>query len=293
MLASCTKLLTTICVLQLIEKGELSLDQDIESYVPALAEQQIIVGLSATGEPKLVRRTAPLTLRSLLTHSSGLTYDFISPEIQEWKKANGVPIFSGATLEERFAHPLSFEPGQGWAYGPSIDWAGRIVEVVSGLSLEAYVTTHICEPLGVSFTFDANAVAATRMAMSIRDADTGKVVPSLGPDLNAGVTDCLGGQGVYGTPGAFMAVLRSLLLDDGILLRPETAGRMFTPQLTTPSKHKLLQVVKDPSLMIGDFPVTEEYDWGLGGILIDGEAHPNRRKGTLIWSGVANVFWVS
>lgn len=83
-----------------------------------------------------------------------------------------------------------------------------------------------------------------------------------------------------------------LMVDAGKVLKKETAKMMFEPQLTKKSKMQLLEVMETPDWFVGDFPRTREYDWDLGGALIDGDSHDFRRQGALIWGGAANLFWV-
>jgi hypothetical protein len=92
-----------------------------------------------------------------------------------------------------------------------------------------------------------------------------------------------------------MKILTSLLVNDGKLLRKETADQFFQPQLTAESKAAQKALFQDPEklkLFIGDFPSDVEYDWGLGGILVQSEGRTRRFKGTMIWSGMPNLFWV-
>ncbi|OLN92015.1 Acyltransferase LovD 1 [Colletotrichum chlorophyti] len=295
-LASATKLITTVSILQLVERNLVTLDQDISHHVPALASQQILTGFSpSSGIPLLAPRKNPLTLRNLLTHSAGTAYDFLSPDkIQRWQALNNKTPVSGPSVDQRFAYPLLYEPGTAFAYSSGIDWAGAVLESLTSTDLETYVRENIFSPLGLtSFTFSRPRVAAegNLWPMSARDPVTGKVVPHTGLDLNRGAESPIGGQGLYGRMDEYIQILGSLLLDDGRLLRPGTAASMFKPQLGEASKRSFLRTMEDPSWAIGDFPLTGEYDWGLGGLLVDGDAHAYRKRGTLIWGGAPNIFW--
>ncbi|KAM0325817.1 hypothetical protein ACHAQA_007119 [Verticillium albo-atrum] len=297
-LASATKLITTIAVLQQVERGKVTLDEDASRHIPTLASQQVLTGFSSSdgeSQPILEPRRKPITLRGLLTHSAGTTYDFLSPAvIQCWQALNGITPVSGTNVEERYAYPFIYQPGEDWAYSNSIDWAGRVLESITGVSLDAYLQRNVFDPLGLtSFTFSEARVAedGTLWPLSGRDPSTGKVIPYTGLHLNAGVTSPLGGQGLYGRMDEYLEILRSLLVDDGRLLRPETAAEMFRPQLGAAAKKGLLREMEDPSWAVGHYPLTREYDWGLGGLVVDGNSHSQRKRGTLIWAGAANIFW--
>ncbi|KAK1997654.1 beta-lactamase [Colletotrichum falcatum] len=291
-LASVTKLFTTIAALQLVERGILFLDQDVSKHVPALAEKAVLTGFTESGSPIEVPRKNPVTLRHLLTHSAGNSYDFLSDATREWQSFHNIKPTRGSTVEERFGYPLDYEPGEGWAYSSSLDWTGKLIENVTGKSLEQYMRENIWDPIGApSFTFDIEAIRPKMWGMNTRDKDTGKIILHRGRNLNQGVTECLGGQGSYGSAPDVMRVLQSLLADDGKLLRPGTTADMFKPQLSAEAKKCLLKAMEEPEWAVGHFPVTHEYDWGLGGLLVDGHKHPNRQDGTLMWSGASNIFW--
>ncbi|KAL0941100.1 beta-lactamase family protein [Colletotrichum truncatum] len=292
-LASATKIITTVAALQLVERGLVTLEEDVSQYIPALASQSVITGFTDSNEPIISPRKSPISLRQLLTHSAGTAYDFLSLDpIQRWQALNGKTPVSGSNVEERFSYPMIYEPGTAWAYSNAIDWAGRVVEVLTGQDLEAYMRQNIFEPLSLtSFTFDTTKLDKTLWPLSARDPVTGKVIPFTGQHLNRDAKSPLGGQGLHGRMDEYIEILYSLLVDDGKLLRPETTAEMFKPQLDSLPKKALLQKMKDPSWAIGDLPDTQEYDWSFGGLLVDGDSHEYRKNGTLIWSGAANIFW--
>jgi len=88
-IASCTKLLTTIAALQCVEKGLWSLDADVSDILPEWRTSEILTGFDESGEPQLSKATNTITLRQLLTHSSGMGYDFLSPELAKWRRCRG------------------------------------------------------------------------------------------------------------------------------------------------------------------------------------------------------------
>jgi CubicO group peptidase (beta-lactamase class C family) len=150
-LASATKLLTTIAALRCCEQGKLSVDVDLSSQLARVSKLGVLVDWdgSTTDKPNFEPLRRPLTLRHLLTHSSGLTYEFTEPKIQRWRSAN--PVVQGKIgVEARFTTPLAFQPGEGWMYGSSIDWAGFLVERATNMKLEEYFRKYIFEPVGVS-----------------------------------------------------------------------------------------------------------------------------------------------
>src|ERR1700734_2448906 len=150
MIASMTKAITSVAAMQLVEQGKLKLDEPASTYIKELGGLQVLHGFDpGTGKPILKPATKPVTLRTLLTHTSGFCYDTWFADMLQYEKATGVsfPLGTVAPLT-----PLMFEPGSRWQYGTSADWSGRLVEAVSGMSLEQYFQKNILGPLGMHDT---------------------------------------------------------------------------------------------------------------------------------------------
>ncbi|KAL4886855.1 beta-lactamase/transpeptidase-like protein [Aspergillus karnatakaensis] len=296
-IASMTKLLTSIAVLQLVEKQLIALDDDVSSLLPCLGAQGVLVDWDAVGRPRIRTRKNPITLRQLLTHSSGAGYDFSNSTLAEYTLSQGRTINSGQTVDERFGYPLLFEPGTAWEYGTGLDWAGQLVERLTGESLESHMREYIWKPLGISeMTFWPRSGAGggrEHCRMSVRDETSGMPVPLEKPFLTEGVTECFGGQGVYASMEEFLLVLQSILADDQRLLTTESVALMFQPQLAAPSQRALSQQIRHSSTpsFIGVFDNSRRYDWGIGGMLAMEDEPSGRRKNTLFWSGKPNLFW--
>jgi CubicO group peptidase (beta-lactamase class C family) len=166
-MASCTKLITAIACMQLVEQGKLQLDEPISKVLPDISKL----------ESNMKTKT---TLRHLLTHTSGQSYPFFNNDTEKWFKSKGMPTF-GCSKASLYA-PLNSEPGEKWEYGSSIDWAGLAVEKVSGLSLDAYFKKYIFEPCGIkNMTLLPESgvpggVKKTLAGMNFKDS-SGKVTP--------------------------------------------------------------------------------------------------------------------
>ena len=121
-----TKPVTSVAAMQLVEQGKLKLDEPASTYIPELGSLQVLHGFDAgTGKPILKPATKPVTLRTLLTHTSGFVYDTWDADLLRYEKESGTssPLGTVAPLT-----PLMFEPGARWQYGTSADWSGRLVE---------------------------------------------------------------------------------------------------------------------------------------------------------------------
>jgi CubicO group peptidase (beta-lactamase class C family) len=253
--ASCTKLMTSICAMQLVERGQLSLDDPVYKHIPELEARTVITGIDAEGKPTEQKHTTPMTLRHLLTHSSGLAYDQLHPLNIAWLTYHKRKPSHSSNVIERFSSPLVAEPGTSWAYGPSLDYAGLLIERVSGMSLEQFMKENLWDPLGIKdMTFNPSErpdLKARLADMSLRGED-GKVafseerLPYHDENMEF-VTECMGGQGSFLSAEEYVKVLKAVLnadVDEKIL-KKETLEVFFKPQLGEGSKAMLNMVLQD------------------------------------------------
>lgn len=248
--------MTSLCCLQLVERGLASLDEPVYNHIPELENFNILSGFDSDGAPVEVKHTKPMTLRLLLTHSSGLTYDVMHPKAAAWMQYHKRPMGASGKLLQRFSAPLMFEPGESWMYGASIDYAGLLVERITGKTLEAYMKTNIWEPLGIkdmTFHLSTRPDMKERMAhMSLRDPVTGKlkhtdtVIPWLDSEGKE-YADCLGGQGVFTSAEEYLKLLHALLVceENEKLLKKQTLETFFAPQLGEASSKALNTMLQD------------------------------------------------
>ena len=149
-----TKLLTSCAVMLLWEEGKLGLDDPIERYIPQLGKRQVLrPGATAIDQVEPAR--APITVRHLLTHSSGLSYGLLDPGTVMFKAYTGAKVLNATTplsamMDVLADLPLSFHPGEAWEYSVATDVLSRLVEVVSGRAFDAFLAERIYGPLGLS-----------------------------------------------------------------------------------------------------------------------------------------------
>ncbi|MBV8507565.1 MAG: beta-lactamase family protein, partial [Alphaproteobacteria bacterium] len=149
-IASMTKAVTSVAALQLVEQGKLSLDAPVPDIDPVIGSPQVLDGFDAKGVPQLRPAKRPISLRHLLTHTSGLSYRLWDAKAARYTEA--FERLSAREKKQALRTPLMFDPGERWQYGPSIDWVGRIVESVSGEPVDTYFRNHIFDPLGMNDT---------------------------------------------------------------------------------------------------------------------------------------------
>lgn len=307
-LASATKLLASIAALQCVDEGLLSLTGDLSALAPELTSKEILTCFSEDGSdtPRLQPQARPITLEMLLTHSSGAAYHFLTPEIARWRAANapgqgGSGSGSGEqkrTVENVFDYPLAFQPGTGWMYGPGLDWAGRIVERLTGQTLRERIQERILAPLGIA---DFQFYPVTREDMRARLVDLNPSDPgALGLAVLAGEgTINRDSEGDFGGHGGFMPapdylkVLRSLLANDGRILKPETVDDMFEHHLTPEATAAHRAALAGPAGMffrVGTEPGFEA-GHGLGGLLALRDTEGWYGEGTMSWGGGMTLTW--
>ena len=159
-LASMTKPVTAVSILMLLEEGKLVLSDPVSKFVPEYKNPKVAVwnlpNDPAGAGPHLMPAAREITIKDLLTNTSGLANGFEGPAGDYVRRAN---LPSGGSLDERVKRmgklPLNFQPGTQWEYSPStgFDTLGRIVEILSGMSLEQFFRTRVFDPLGMKDTF--------------------------------------------------------------------------------------------------------------------------------------------
>ncbi|MEL7533863.1 MAG: serine hydrolase domain-containing protein [Bacteroidota bacterium] len=160
-IASMTKALTTTAVLKLFEQGKFLLDDPIADYIPAFADTKVMSAFDEKdGSYETEDLETPITIRHLLTHTSGIPYPFNDPAKSIYKQGDadkfGLSHKEASTAEmvnKIAALPLMHQPGEKWTYGHSVDVLGYFVEVISGQTLGAYLNEHVFEPLGMKDTY--------------------------------------------------------------------------------------------------------------------------------------------
>lgn len=297
-----TKLLTAVCVLQLVERNRITLDEDITAHIPALAQQQILTGFDANdGSPLFELRREPITLRHLLTHTAGTGTEYVQPLLKRFVKDHRPDLETARTVEERCTLPLLYQPGEGWSYGSGVTWAGKVVESVTGVGLEDYMRKNIFEPLGIGgttfFPRRYPEIECRLARMTTWNPKTGRL-----EELEAGLPgrtaldrqEAFGGEGAFADLSDFFKVLTSLLAGDEKLLKRETAALIFEPQIPTEAgRNALREMFADPTWLPGDLEGPNEYDWSAAGLLVMGDGHEFRRRGCCLWIGAAHTSWVS
>jgi len=293
-IASMTKPVTSVAAMQLVEQGKLKLDVPASTYIQELGTLQVLHGFDAAGQPILKPARRPVTLRTLLTHTSGFAYDTWFPDMVRWEKATGttLPLGSVAPLT-----PLMFEPGTRWQYGTSADWSGRLVETVSGLTLEDYFQKNILQPLGMADTsFLVPPDKFDRLVSVYNRQPDGTLQENPRTQPQPPKVDN-GGGGLYSTAPDYVRFMQMILrrgqgADGAAILQPKTVEMMETIQTGKLSAGKLKTARPEVSSDVDFHPGFKD---GFGfGFLINSKGYEGGRSaGSLAWAGVWNTyFWI-
>jgi methyl acetate hydrolase len=290
-IASMTKPVTSVALMQLVEQGRIGLDDPAEKYLPELVGLKVISSFDATTGAYQVRPAsrAP-TVTHFLTHTSGLAYPFTSAIWRDFKPR------AGETYP--FGGPLLFDPGERWHYSTSIDVVGRLVEVVSGQKLEDYFREHIFVPLKMNDTsYNVPEAKGPRLVAQQQRAgehmDGAIELQKPQPPLTVAMP--IGGGGLASTADDYGRFVRMLLnggtLDGARVLKAETVALMGQNHIGAVSVPALKSAL--PRSADFTFIADGRDKWGIGFLITADQVPGKRSPGSLSWGGINNTyFWI-
>jgi CubicO group peptidase (beta-lactamase class C family) len=285
---SMTKPIVSIALMQLVENGRLVLTDPLAKFIPAFAETR--VGVERHGQLELALPARPITIHDLLRHTAGFTYDFTGNSmVQRLYQRSGLrsrDLTNEAHAARLATIPLLCQPGAEWRYSRATDVLGRVIEVVSGQSLDAYLADHILAPLQMTETgFHAAAHDADRLAQPFpADPWTGDKVALFDPLEKPAMQS--GGGGLMSTTMDY-ARFCQMLLNGGTLDGTRVIGARTLRFMA--SDHLDPGLPADPALL------PPGYGFGLGFAVRrdDGFAPFAGTTGDYYWEGFANTFfWI-
>jgi CubicO group peptidase (beta-lactamase class C family) len=289
-----TKLVTSCAALLLFEEGRFQLDDPVERFIPQLANRRVLRP-DATSLDQTEPAVRPITIRHLMSHSSGLSYGLLDPGTLIFKAYNERKVLNPATTLAEMVDaladlPLVFHPGTSWEYSVATDVLARLVEVVSGQRFDAFLQSRILGPLGM---VDTGFVVSDRNRLVAYYAGADPVDPTKpgltrvdnAPYPNANLRPFprqAGGSGLVSTLPDMVALVRSLLPGGSTLLKPETTEQMMSNQLPD-----------DVWIRFAAFGVLQGKGHGLAGALIlEPSAFDHQdARGELFWGGRAGTQW--
>jgi CubicO group peptidase (beta-lactamase class C family) len=281
-MASMTKPVTSVAIMMLVDEGKLKLDDEVAKYLPQWKDRPVISKFNeadASYETRPAKRA--ITIRHLLTHTSGIGYGFSSPTLTK---------IMAKTKQTELDLPLLFDPGDSWAYGASTRVLGHVVEAISGQKIDAFLESRILSPLGMHDT--SYLVPTTKYARVVavnRRGPDGKFIEQPMPATIPATVQ--GDGGLYGTPSDYGLFLRMLLnrgaLNGKRILSERSARTVFdshTGNVVVTEQQSANQALSR------NFPLGAGKDkWGLG-FQLAAEKQANRRSpGSGTWAGIFNT----
>ncbi|MGY8705535.1 serine hydrolase domain-containing protein [Bradyrhizobium sp. 18BD] len=292
-----TKIFVTCAIMLLMEEGRIGLDDPVEKFLPQLGNRKVLKP-GAASLADVEPANGPITIRQLLTHTSGLSYGIFDPGTVLFKGYNAAGVLNPLTpltdmIDKLADLPLSYQPGTAWEYSVATDVLGRVVEVISGKSLDAVFKASIFDPLGMTDTgFFVPEAQQERLVALYNGADP---LDPMKPGLTR-ADDNLpypqayrrpfprlsGGGGLVSTLPDMLALVRALVPGSNALLKPETLRQMMTNQLPAGRTIRFAN--------LGPIPGK---GFGLGGAITFAPmpSDPPNSTGEFQWGGLAGTHW--
>ncbi len=293
-IASMTKALTGAAAMQQVERGKLNLDTPASKILPQLKESKVLTGFDSNGQPITRAPKRQVTLRHLLTHTSGFSYDIWNPQIGEYMKVKNIPGIISCQ-NAALTTPMVFDPGERWEYGTGIDFAGKMVEAVTGQKLGQYMQDNLLSPLGMTNTaFKISADMRARLSRMHARTPDGLVpiefeIPQE-PEFE------MGGGGMYSTTGDYLKFVQMILNDgqgNGNRVLKKATVQLMSKNAMGKIRVTMLKPAGQGSSNDAEFFPGVPKGWGLSFMTNEEQAPTGRSKGSLAWAGLANsYYWI-
>lgn len=272
---SMTKPITAVALMTLYDEGMFQLDDKLSMYIPEFADVMVYEPGTASLEPQ----NNELTIRNLLTHTSGIVYGWGQSYVDSLYRATGVGGWDSATIGDQVkilaTLPLKFQPGSAWEYGLSIDVAGYLVEVLSGIPLDEFFQTRIFSPLKMVDTgFYVPEEKHERLSELYFLDEEGKLATAQwgGDRFKKPAILFSGGGGLVSTMGDYLTFCQMLL----------NGGTLNGVKIVEESTAKMI--------MSDQLPATATYQEGIGYGL---SGQVDLQSGEYGWAGAASTkFWI-
>lgn len=290
---SCTKMLAAMAVMQVVERGQLDLDEPVEKWVPEISNIKLLDGSPAKKK---------ITMRMLLSHTAGFGYTFFHAGLRDYCKENGSDEFDPGRWEEDYAaQPLIAQPGTDWNYSIAIDWAGIILHKITGKTLGEWSKENIFDPAGVkdlAYLSKFNQAELGRFVGMHERATDGKVKSRAhfpGAKFDSGGAGCLGTLEDY-LKCIVVMVNEGKALNGAQILKPETVDEMWKDQLTEETSKGLYASI--PAARPDLTNPTEvapgmNKGWAISACLTKDPWPTGRNANSIWWAGLPNLFWMA
>jgi methyl acetate hydrolase len=288
-IASMTKAITTTAAMQMVEQGKATLDEPVSKHLPVLGTLPVLDGFDSAGKPMLRPQKKDIALKHLLTHTSGCVYSNWDAVLNQYVGKNPPPA------TDFLANPLRFDAGARWEYGTGIDWAGRLVEKLSGLTLEEYFQRNILKPLGMQDTSFICPPDKFDRLVSLAHRQTGGSFKEDARNQPGVPKTFSGGGGLYSSVNDYVRFTQMILRkghgpNGEQILKAKTVELMIANQIGSLAVEELKPTDLSVSANVNMHPgAIDKYTFGF---LLNPTAYPGGRSaGSLAWAGLDNTFY--
>lgn len=288
-IASMTKPVTSAAIMLLVEQGKVRLDDPVSKYLPEFKDREVIASFTAADGSFTTRRASgEVLIRHLLSHTSGLAYSFSNPTVGSLQQRTG---------KQAEDLPLLYDPGTRWTYSGSTKVLGRVVERVSGTSLDRFIDDNFLKPLSMMDTFYAVPATKRDRVVTTHTRNNEKLTETPNP---ANISSAVAGDGgLSSTAGDYIKFLQ-MFLNDGKVQGKTILSKSSIQAMTRNQIGDVVvntQPAASPNLT-RPFPVPpaagrDKFGFGFEITTSNSENTNLRSPGSYTWAGIYNThFWV-
>jgi CubicO group peptidase (beta-lactamase class C family) len=295
-IASQTKAIVSVAVLQLVQKGQLHLDDPIEQYFPSFAVQKVYQNKS--GQLTLIERARSITIRDLLTHQSGITsvdeFPYLKKEFEKFQLGNfGVNQFKNLAdeIDQIAKMPLAHQPGERFSYGLSTNVLGGLIELITKESLASYLEKNIFKPLKMKDTYFYLPLKKQNRLVEVYTKQTNRLIPV---DRSVFPVDYpfAQNQQYFSAIGGLVSTTKDYFLFLNNLLNPSGNRKSFRLLDSATYNSLITNQLGDKTFIFGGFPSSNQFGLGVGLTSTKGQSTNKASVGSYFWGGAFNTAYM-
>lgn len=294
--ASQTKAIVSVAVLQLVERGQIRLEDPIEMYFPEFSSQKVFV--KAADSLILVDKARSITIRDLLTHQAGISsadeYPYLQKEFLKYGLSNsGVTQYPSlrAEIAQIAKMPLAHQPGARFSYGLSTNVLGGLIELVTKQSIATYLTDNIFKPLGMKDTYFylPKSKQNRLVEIYIKQSNILKAVDRAAMPVDYPLIE---NATYFSAIGGLVSTTYDYFLFFNHLLNPENSKNKFRLLQPATKAQLLTNQLGEKTFIFGGFPSLNQFGLGVGLTSVKGQSINKASVGSYFWGGAFNTAYM-
>ena len=295
-IASQTKAIVSVAVLQLVQKGQLQLDDPIEQYFPSFRNQKVYQ--YKAGQLSIIERARPITIRDLLSHQSGISsadeFPYLKKEFEKFHLGNfGTNQFKNLAeeIEQIAKMPLAHQPGERFSYGLSTNVLGGLIELISKESLATYLEKNIFKPLKMKDTYFYLPLKKHNRLVEVYTKQANRLVPV---DRLVVPVDYpfAQNQHYFSAIGGLVSTTKDYFLFLNNLLNPSANKKGFRLLDSATYNSLITNQLGDKTFIFGGFPSPNQFGLGVGLTSMKGQSTNKASIGSYFWGGAFNTAYM-